>query len=223
MLACDYIDPSIPFLKDTDSLEKGLEWLSEFKLLYLPVVDAKTSRLLGLVSEGLLIDNLSKVSDLSEVMLLPFDFLIDGEDLIFEILEKINNFDYDVYPVLKDEVYEGLITRNSLIKGISEFGISTNSDHGFVVLRMSIVDYSLNDLSRVVESNGSKVLSSCLKELPKNPGFIDVLLKINTEDLSLLVLEFKQLNYEVIFLKSSLDIDDTFEGNYKNLIKYLDI
>ena len=87
---------------------------------------------------------------------------------------------------------------------------------------MPLLDYSLNDISRIVESSGSKILNSYVREVPSNKDVLEVFLKINSEDLSLIVREFKQQDFSIVYAKSSHYAQDNAQDNYLNLIRYLD-
>ena len=223
MIALNYIDPAIPFLKDTDSVNKGLDWMDEYKLRHLPVVSTESNALLGIVSEDILLNQNFGELSIQDIPYIECQAFLESEELILEALEQVKDLDVDIIPVLKDEVYQGVITEKTLLKAITDLCVSSQPIYGFIGFKIALIDYSLNEISRIVESNGAKVLNSFVNEIQSTPGFVEVLLKINNEDLSSIAAEFKQMNYQVIYLKSSHDVNDNSVDNYNNLIKYLDI
>jgi len=63
---------------------------------------------------------------------------------------------------------------------------------------MDLVDYSLAEISRYVEENNAKVISSTMVEDPMDKGRIKLTLKINQQDLARIVAHLSDSDYRVI-------------------------
>ena len=62
---------------------------------------------------------------------------------------------------------------------------------------MNSSDYSLAELSRLVEENNARILSSSVRQDPADVGKIKVTLKINLEDISSIVATFERFEYKI--------------------------
>ncbi len=223
MTAFEHIDPSIPFLKTTDTVEKGLDWMEEYKLFNLPVVGPKSNKFLGLVSETVLINEEGKGLLIKDIPFHSEDKTVKLESHIYDALAVIGSSDLDIVPVVDSEhKFLGLLTTKELINCVAKF--SSISTHGGIVeLMMSTYDYSMVEIARAVESNGAKILSSYISTIEGEVDKIKVLIKLNISDLSLVVAEFQQLNYVVTALYTEYEPTDNTETNYRHLFKYLDL
>lgn len=223
MTAFEYIDPSIPFLKTTDSIEKGLAWMEEYKLLNLAVVDPKTNEFLGMMQEAVLLNEEGSDKVIADIPLSFGDTTVKLEDHIYDALALVNSVDLDVVPVVDAEnKFAGLLTSKVLLQCMAK--MSAISKHGGVVeLMMNTYDYSMVEIARAVESNGAKILSSYIANAEEGIDKVKVLLKLNVSDLSLVVAEFQQLNYTIVAMYSDYETPDTTEDNYRHFFKYLDL
>jgi acetoin utilization protein AcuB len=222
MNAFEYIDPSIPYLKSTDSVQKGREWLDEYKLFNLPVVDNKTKQYLGLVAEEMLLS--TNIDDsIADILLHSQDKKIGVDAHIYEALAIIDSGDLDIVPVVdKENTYVGLLTSKELLHCIAQ--LTSVTDHGGVIdLLMNSYDYSLVEISRAVESNGAKILSSYVSSVPGASEKTRVSIKLNISDVSLVVAEFQQLNYTITSIHTEFETVDNTLDNYRHLFKYLDL
>ena len=94
---------------------------------------------------------------------------------------------------------------------------------GILVLSMDLIDYSLAEISRYVEENNAKVISSTMIEDPLDKGKIKLTLKINQMDLSRVVATLERFGYRVIgrYQENRTDTDD--KDRIDMLMRYLNI
>ena len=223
MNALDYIDHSIPFLKTTDSVIKGLGWMEEYKILNLAVVEAKTKQYLGLVSEIVLLNEGGNDLLTQDMLLHSQELYVKSNDHIYEALRVISKTELDVCAVVdSDGRFLGTLTANMLLNCMNEFTSAT--DHGGVIeLLMYSYEYSLVEISRAVESNGARVLSSYVSSIKDEGDKVKVVIKLNVTDVSLVVTEFQQLNYIVTGIYSDFEAPNDISDNYRHLFKYLNL
>src|SRR5690348_1742101 len=115
MFASELISNSIPPLKTSDTVQKSLDRMAEFKLSHLPIVNE--TQFLGLVAEEELIeirDVEQSIGSLSLSILNPFVF----EDVhVYDIIRLFNQLHLSVVPVLDyKKNYLGLISVNSILE-----------------------------------------------------------------------------------------------------------
>jgi hypothetical protein len=86
---------------------------------------------------------------------------------------------------------------------------------------MNIHDYSVAEISQIVESNDAKILSLYYSEIP-NSTKIEVTLKVNKQDLAPIIQTFDRYNYTIvasIFENSS----DDYQERFDSLMNYLNV
>lgn len=210
MLVADLITDEIPPLKKTDTVKLALDWMEQFKVSHLAVVDGR--ELVGVVSEHDLIDYSQpdeKLESLKKVSLLRP--IIHNYQHTYDLLKLMMSFNLTLMPVLDDkELYKGCISLKGLLQNISQMA-SVQNVGGVIVLEVNQVDYSLTQISSIVEGNDAKILSAHISSIPDSTK-MEVTLKINKEDLSRILQTFYRYNYNV---KASFQHAD-FEGGLKD-------
>ena len=99
---------------------------------------------------------------------------------------------------------------------------SIKESGGIIVLEVSSVDYSLAQISQIVESNNARILSSYIMSSPDSTK-IEVTLKINQLELSRIIRTFERYDYLVkeTFQKDASDND--IQIRFDSLMNYLNI
>ena len=89
--------------------------------------------------------------------------------------------------------------------------------------KFDLVDYSLAEISRYVEENNAKIISSTLSEDSMDKGKIKLTLKINQLDLKRIVATLERFNYRVIARYQETKQEDGERDKIDMLLRYLDI
>ncbi len=164
MIALELINNEIPPLKHSDSAEKALNWMDEFKVSHLPVL--KNGNFVGLVSESDLLDQMELDKNLDELFQhLPRPYVL-SKDHIYQVLSRLSELKLTLIPVLgENEDFIGCITAQQLMELFAKTG-SIREHGGIIVLEMAKIDYSLAQIAQIVESNDAKILSSFIMSSP---------------------------------------------------------
>jgi CBS domain-containing protein len=220
MKALELISEEIPPLTHTDTGEKALRWMDEFKVSHLPVL--KNGNFVGVISESDILDKL----DLEDTLDKLFDHLprpyVNENAHIYEVLAKISEHKLSVLPILDDnEKYLGCTSIHHLITKIANTG-SIKESGGIIVLEVNSIDYSMVQIAQIVESNNAKILSSYIMS-PSDSSKLEVTLKINQIELDRIIRTFERYDYVIkaSFQKSSGDEDVQFK--YDALMNYLNL
>ena len=218
MKAIELISEDIPPLTHTDTGEKALRWMDEFKVSHLPVL--KNGNFVGVISESDILDKMDVQDTLDKL----FDHLprpyVNENAHIYEVLAKISEHKLSVLPILDDnEKYLGCTSIHNLITKIANTG-SIKESGGIIVLEVNAVDYSMAQIAQIVESNNAKILSSYIMS-PSDSNKLEVTLKINQIELDRIIRTFERYDYTIkaSFQKSSGDEDVQFR--YDALMNYL--
>ncbi len=221
MLAENLISDVVPSVKSSENGQKALNWMDLFRVSHIPVVDE--SKYLGLVSDVLIYD-LNLLEEPIEKELDKLDTTHAHKDQhIFEVAMVMYKLKISVLPVLDaDHYYLGAITLYDLARRFSHL-FSLQEIGGVIVLEMNVNDYSLVQISQIVENNGGKVLSSFLD---RKPGIsnLDVILKLDKEELSPIIQAFTRFGYNIkdVYLDNSM-LNDLYDDRYDQFMKYMNI
>jgi acetoin utilization protein AcuB len=218
MRAHELITDEIPPLKHTDTGEKALQWMDEFKVSHLPVL--KNGNFVGLISESDILDKL----DLEETLDKLFDHLPRIYALasahIYDVLHQISENKVSVLPILdENESYQGCTSVYQLLTVIANTG-SIKESGGIIVLEINSVDYSMAQIAQIVESNNGKILSSYIMSSPDSTK-LEVTLKINDSKLSRIIRTFERYDYTIKASFQTTDQDNDIRERYESLMNFL--
>lgn len=220
MRAIDLITDEIPPLTHTDSGDKALSWMEEFKVSHLPVL--KNGNFVGVISESDILDKMELDKTLDVLFQhLPRPYVLDT-DHIYQVLARIAAAKLTVIPVLdSDEKYVGCTTVQHLMALIANTG-SIKEAGGILVLEVPAIDYSMSQIAQIVESNDAKILSSYIMS-SMDSTTIEVTLKINKVELDRIMRTFERYDYTIkaTFQKSEYEEDLRFR--YDALLNYLNL
>ncbi|MCO5259817.1 MAG: CBS domain-containing protein [Crocinitomicaceae bacterium] len=218
MIAIDLITEDIPPLTHLDTGEKALRWMDEFRVSHLPVL--KNGNFVGLLSESDVLDKMDEKQTLDVLFEhLPRPF-VWATDHLYEVVAKMGEYSITVLPVLdKDEKYLGSTCIHELIQAVSNIG-GIKDPGGIIVLEVDKVNYSLAQISQIVESNNAKILSSYVYNL-KDSNQIEVTIKINETDLERIIRTFLRYEYVIKASYQRTDSDDDLKDRFDALMKFM--
>jgi acetoin utilization protein AcuB len=221
MIAEDLINHMIPPLKGTDDAHKAIVWMEEFRCNYLPVVDS--SRLLGFISEEIILETNDIEKHVGDFNLVGQSCYVHLDTHFYDILKVATDNKLQMVAVINDDQqYSGVITVQDTLTSFAQTA-AVQMPGAILVLSMKYVDYSLSEISRLIEENHAKILSSIIKEDPLDPGKIRLTLKINQVDMSRIVATLERFNYKVIGRYQETKPVENERDRIDMLLRYLDI
>jgi hypothetical protein len=141
----------------------------------------------------------------------------------YDILKIAANNKLQMVAVLNQDLsYCGVITVQDTLTSFAQTA-AVQLPGGILVLSMNHADYSLTEISRLIEENRAKILSSIVKEDPLDPVKIRLTLKINQLDLSRIVATLERFNYKVIGRYHETKPMGDEKERIDMLLRYLDI
>ncbi len=219
MIAKDLLSELIPPLKTSDTGNQALQWMEIFRISHLPIVNEK--ELLGLISDSDIFDLNSPDEPIGNHQLSLTTPYVFEDQHIFEVVEKVAENKLTLIPVLNNKKeYIGPITLQDLLSGLAK--VTNVEKHGaIIVLEMNIRDYSLVQLSQIVESEEAKIISLYTSN-SEDSTKIDVTIKINQDDVSRIISSLNRFNYIIkhTFLNSS-DLNDFYQDRLDSFFRFL--
>lgn len=222
MIAEELINQMIPPLKLYDTVEKALRWMDEFRVNELPVVSNR--KYMGLATELALIELPDRARQLKEVELEYREVHVQGHQHFYDVMEAAIKNKIQVVPVLDEEQdYAGIITINDTLAAFGQMS-ALQGQGSILVLSMAERDYSMSQISRLIEEENVKILSAYVSQDDLDPYKIKLTLKLNTTDASRIIATLERFDYRITAQFSDHTADnDIGRDRLDMLFKYLDI
>lgn len=221
MTAKSLIALDIPALTVEQTGRDAFHMLSDFHVKHLPVVDDR--QLMGILSEEDIFNHklYDPVGSYDFSMLRRF--AVRENEHVFEVMRVMGENRLTVIPVVDNENnYVGLISQNDLLRFFANTA-SFREPGAVLVIEMDRHDYSLADISRIVESEDAKILSAFVTSAPTPDDSLEVTLKLNRHDLSRVIAALERYEYEVKETFSETEHSNALNERYESLMNYLNM
>lgn len=221
MLAATLLNPMLPTLKLTDSVGTALAWMDEYHTPQLAVAEEGVYR--GLVSENLLLDLPDDSVTLTDIIRQHQDVYANQDQHVYELLRLANQYRLKVIPIVDEEgLLTGTVLVNDLLEnfadtlGVQELG-------AVLVLKVAERDYSLSELSRLIESNGTKIISSYYTSSATygNPDDARLTLKLNRTDINPVIATLERYGYTIEEAHANDPVESIDQERFDMLLRYL--
>lgn len=221
MFAKDLVSNLIPTVKSTDSGNKVIGWMDFYKVSHLPVT--KDNEYVGLISESDVYNLDCGEENIGNFNLSVIRPYVYETQHLWEVVSIFSEFKLSLVPVLdEDDNYVGLISLADFVNCLS-FLTSADQMGSIIVLEMGVRDYSLSEISRIVEENNAKVLSLFVSS-KKDTMLINVTIKLNTSEITSILQTFTRYDYTI--KASFLNDDDEvrlYRERYESFLNYLNV
>ncbi len=219
MTAKDHINYDCPYLSPTDSVEKALELMEDYKLFHLPVV--YKDQFVGLVDEKTILNVLDYGESVCKIELTGKGIYVQSHWHIYEVLKLASTNQLSVVPVIENELYIGSIDLHKMVEAYGQLS-SVTSEGGIIVVSMKQQDYSLGMIARIAEDAGYKILSSHVLNDEVDPSWVKVTLKVDQLDLNRLIASFERYQINVVATFQEREFNQDLD-NLDHFFKYLNI
>ena len=220
MFASELISNSIPPLKTSDTIQKSLERMTEFKLYHLPIVNE--TQFLGLLAEDDLVEARDVEQPIGALSLPMVNAFVYEDAHIYDIIRLFHQLNLSIVPVLDyKKNYLGMISINDVLAYTSDI-YAVKEPGGIVVLEIGNRNNSLSHMAQIVEADNAQILSSYVQAFPDSTK-LEVTLKINKTDVSGIIASFERYDYDVKSVFNSTSTDQGTEDRYNSLMNYLNV
>ncbi len=220
MHASDLISHDVLPLKPSDPVSLALDRMEEYKLGHLPVVE--NDYLVGFVKDADLNETTHSrkaVADVMERVELPS---VRELQHIYDVMKVLVERGLTVVPVLDmNGRYIGAVNEHMALRRLSEV-TNVREPGSVLVLEMNAIDYSLQEIARIVEGNDGKVLSVYSHLMPDSTR-LEVTLKINREDISGILQTFERYEYKVKTTFQGSRFHENLRGRFDELMRAIDL
>jgi predicted transcriptional regulator len=220
MYAHELISDAIPPVRTSDSIQKIIDRMAEFRVNHLPLVD--DNQYIGLISDF----DLQDVNDHSllagQLILSLYAPFVSEEQHIYDVIRLFFEQKLSLVPVLdSNRNYKGSISINAIIEHLATI-TSAKDPGGIIVLEVDNRNNSLSHIAQIVESDNAQILSSFVQSFPDSTR-LEITLKLNRTEISSIIASFLRYDYHVKATFNDSKSDDGTSDRYDQLMNYLDI
>jgi acetoin utilization protein AcuB len=220
MLAVELIADEITPVHTSDTVQKVVDRLVEFRVRHLPIVNEE--QFLGLLAEDDLVnvtDTQTQVGALALSLVNPY---VREDQHIYDVIRLFYERKLTVVPVLDmKNNYLGLISINAMNEYFARL-TSVSQPGGIIVLEINNKNNSLAHMSQIVESDNAQILSSYVYAYPDSTR-VEVTLKVNKQDISAIIATFLRYEYDIKATFNHTGDNDNSKDRYDSLMNYLNL
>ncbi|ASU33277.1 CBS domain-containing protein [Mucilaginibacter xinganensis] len=220
MLAVEMIADAIPPVHTSDTIQKAVDRMVEFRIRHLPIVNEE--QFLGLLSENDIAAETDPETPVGALALSLVNPYVLEDQHIYDVIRLFYERQLTVVPVLDAaKNYSGLITINALTEYFAGL-TSVSQPGGIIVLEINNKNNSLAHMAQIVESDNAQILSSYVRTFPDSTR-MEVTLKVNKQDISAIIATFLRYEYDVKATFNHSDDNDNSRDRYNSLMNYLNL
>jgi acetoin utilization protein AcuB len=220
MLAIELITDEILPVHTSDTIQKVVERMVEFRVRHLPIVNE--DQFLGLVSENDFLNITDYQTPIGALGLSLVNPYVLKEQHIYDVIRLFYEQQLTVVPVLDvKKNYLGMISINAMNVYFARL-TSVSQPGGIIVLEISNKNNSLAHMSQIVESDNAQILSSYIYAYPDSTR-VEVTLKINKQDISAIIATFLRYEYDIKATFNYIGDNDNSKDRYDSLMNYLNL
>lgn len=219
MIANELISQTVSSLRTSDLGEEAITIMNIFHVKHLPIVN--NEQLLGVISEEEILghDLNEAIGSYTLTMRKPY---ANAEDHMFEVMSIMAENNLTVIPVVNDKGdYIGLITQDDIIQFYAK-SFSFTESGSIVVLKTRKRDYSLAEISRIIEMENAAILSSFLTHSPNSEEIL-VTLKLNVQDIQHIVATLERYDYTIKSTFAETEYIDSMKERFDSLMHFLNV
>lgn len=209
----NYITNDFKAIDSQETIELVQEFFGELNFSHFPIVEEKVY--IGSIASNDVetFDGNKKVAD--------YKYSLDGfyarNNMIWlDVLEIFAKNNTNLVPVLDEKNnYVGYYEMSDIVKFFNETPF-LHETGTIMVVKKKEVDYSISQITQIVESNGGKLLGLFVSSA--DSSYIEVTLKINLGPINEIMQAFRRYGYEIM----SKHLEDNFINTLKERSDYLD-
>jgi len=220
MLAIELISDAIPPIHTSDSAQKVMDRMVEFRVRHLPIVNEE--QFLGLVGENDLVEVTDYQTSIGALALSLVNPYVLEDQHIYDVIRLFYEQQLTVVPVLDvKKNYLGVISINAMNEYFARI-TSVAQPGGIIVLEINNKNNSLAHMAQIVESDNAQILSSYVMAHPDSTR-MEVTLKVNKQDISAIIATFLRYEYDVKATFNHTGDNDNSRDRYDSLMNYLNL
>lgn len=214
----NYISNDYKALKSYESIAEAQEFFEENNFSHFPVLEDDVY--IGSISREELdgFDFGKKIADYRYGL---EGFFVRDSTIFFDVLEVFAKNNATIIPVLdQDNKYVGYFDIETIIKLFYQTPF-LKEQGGTIVVKKSASDYSMSQITQIVESNNGKLLGLFVSD--SDFETVQITMKISLGKINEIIQSFRRYNYEIVSEHQEDDYINILKERSEYLEKYLNI
>ncbi|MFV8356027.1 CBS domain-containing protein [Flavobacterium sp. XS1P32] len=209
----EYITNDVKAIDSFDSIAAVQNFFSDLHFSHFPVLED------GVYIGSIATEDIETFD--SDKKIVDYRFTLEGfftktDTMWLDVLEVFAKNNTNLVPVLdENNSYVGYYEIEDIMKFFHETPF-LQEPGGIIVVRKGVLDYSMSQITQIVESNNGKLLGLFISE--SSIDSIEITLKITLGAMNEIIQTFRRYNYEII----SEHQEDNYINNLKERSDYLD-
>jgi CBS domain containing-hemolysin-like protein len=176
-----------------------------------------------MISEEMILESNDLDRKIADFRLVSENCYVHEEQHLFDIIRVAQEHGSELVAIIdKKGEFMGVSSHEDTIKAFANT-LAVQGQGGILVLEMRYIDYSMAEISRLIESDDAKILGSFLSQDRKNPNDVFLTLKINKEDLKTVVATFERFGYRIVAKFHDNNNVSTERERLEHLLNFLNI
>lgn len=214
----DYINNDIKALNIMKSISDVQDFLSDMTFTHFPVIEEEVY-IGNIDSEDITTFETSK--KLSDYRFSLDVFFVRKNMIWLEVLEVFAKNDTNLVPVLDEtNKYIGYYEISDVLKFFQETPFLSESGK-IIIVKKKILDFSLSQLTQIIESNAGKILGLFISE--SDSEYNQITIKLSIGGVNEIIQSLRRYEYEIISEHQEDDYINTLKEHSDYLDKYLNI
>ena len=211
----EIIKNNIPTINQSTTGNMALLIMEEYKSSHLIILSDTEFK--GILNQENILDMDDLTKPIRSIINHAKILSLNTNDHICVALKIISEHKISILPVFEEKKYCGYITIADLVYKIGEPYQLT--EIGILTIKCTLEDYSLSEISRLIEQNEGKVISSFVKiDTNSKNIFVDII--INKKNLSRIIKSLTRFNWNVVETYDTSLIDN-LDNRFDSFLRYL--
>ncbi|MDC0176898.1 CBS domain-containing protein [Polaribacter sp.] len=209
----NYILKEIKPLHLKDAVKNAQKVFNNYPITHFPIIE--NTKLVGSIAEADIQTIENKEDVLESYSYLLNSFFADKKATVLELLKIFADNDTNIIPVLNDfKEYIGYFDLSDILDIFSTSPFMNEESETLIIEKIR-TDYSMSEVTQIIESNGGKLLGLYVSE--KKSDSIQITIKVISNELNEIMQTFRRYDYKII----SMHENDIYLEDLKNRSEYL--
>ncbi|MCF6131812.1 CBS domain-containing protein [Flavobacterium wongokense] len=214
----EYINNDFKPFSSTDSVTDVQEFFVDINYSHFPVMD--NDIYIGSIS-AVDVETFEAQKPITDYRYTLEGFFVRTTMIWLDILEVFARNNANVVPILdENNKYIGYYEITDIIKFLNETPFLKETG-GIIVVEKPVADYSMSQITQIVESNNGKLLGVFVSQADAEK--VQITIKTTLGSMNEIIQSFRRYNYEIISEHQEDDYLNTLKERSEYLDKYLNI
>ncbi|MFT4738719.1 MAG: acetoin utilization protein AcuB, partial [Paraglaciecola sp.] len=178
---------------------------------------------IGLITDEAIFDAFENIRYVNEAAIVAQDAIVSHDKHYYEVLKKAYSLGVRLVAVSDENGdYIGVISVEDVVEAFASAS-SVQTPGAILVLSMEMRDYSLSEISRLIESNDVMILSTHILPDAAEPGKIQLTIKTNKEEITHVAATLEARGFHVAKSYTNVELTENDQDRYDSLMHYLKI